>query len=90
LLGKTETHDAILAGSNLSGSPLIREKSFARQNVRILAAFDDEAKRGESAAAFNALAKGLACAAFQPGGVKFLGDRWEVVLTPFTATEEKP
>lgn len=27
--------------------------------------------------AFNALAEGLACAAFQPGGVEFLGDRWE-------------
>jgi hypothetical protein len=33
--------------------------------------------KGESARAFNALAKGLAAAAFSPGGVRFLGDRWE-------------
>jgi hypothetical protein len=30
-------------------------------------------KKGASAAAFNALAEGLACLAFAPGGVKFLG-----------------
>lgn len=27
--------------------------------------------------AFNALAEGLACAAFSPGGVRFGGSRWE-------------
>lgn len=30
-------------------------------------------KKGESAAAFNRLAEGLACLAFAPGGVTFLG-----------------
>lgn len=34
-------------------------------------------KRGEAAAAFNALARGLACCAYQPGGVTFLGDHYE-------------
>ena len=33
---------------------------------------------GGAASAFNALAKGLACLAFCPGGVQFLGRRWEV------------
>lgn len=33
-------------------------------------------KKGKSAAAFNALARGLAAAAFQPGGVRFAGLRW--------------
>lgn len=30
-------------------------------------------KQGDSARAFNALAEGLACLAFAPGGVKFAG-----------------
>ena len=34
-------------------------------------------KRGETAAAFNALAKALAIMSFWPGGVLFLGDRYE-------------
>jgi len=34
-------------------------------------------KPGEAAIVFNALAEGLACLAFQPGGVTFLGDHWE-------------
>ena len=34
-------------------------------------------KRGETAAAFNALAEALALMSFAPGGVRFLGDRWE-------------
>jgi hypothetical protein len=33
-------------------------------------------KRGESAAAFNALAEGLAIGAFQPGGVTAFGSHW--------------
>lgn len=35
-------------------------------------------KPGESAFAFNALAEGLALLARCPGGVKFLGDHWEI------------
>jgi len=34
-------------------------------------------KKGESAAAFNALAEGIACLAFAPGGVKCFGGHWE-------------
>lgn len=34
-------------------------------------------KKGETAAAFNALAKALALLSFFPGGVRFLGDRYE-------------
>jgi hypothetical protein len=37
-------------------------------------------KRGESAAAFNALAEGLACLAFAPGGVKAFGMHWQAKL----------
>lgn len=33
-----------------------------------------------TADAFNALAEGLAYLAFQPGGVKFLGNHWEAQL----------
>ena len=33
-----------------------------------------------TAEAFNRLAEGLACLAFVPGGVTFLGDRWEAQL----------
>lgn len=33
-------------------------------------------KKGAAAAAFNALAQGLACAAYQPGGVTFAGRHW--------------
>ena len=34
-------------------------------------------KKGESAAAFNALARGIACLAFAPGGVTTFGSHWE-------------
>lgn len=34
-------------------------------------------KKGQTAEAFNRLAEGLACMSFVPGGVVFLGDRWE-------------
>jgi hypothetical protein len=35
------------------------------------------AKKGDSARAFNALAEGLALLSMFPGGVKFLGEKWE-------------
>ncbi len=34
-------------------------------------------KKGQTAEAFNRLAEGLACMSFVPGGVMFLGVRWE-------------
>lgn len=36
------------------------------------------AKRGEKGRAFNAVAQGLACLAFCPGGIVFAGHHWEV------------
>jgi hypothetical protein len=38
-------------------------------------------KKGESAKAFNALAKGLACLAFAPGGVNAFGGHWQTNST---------
>lgn len=38
---------------------------------------DDETSQLGTARVFNELAKGIACAAFSPGGVTFLGDHWE-------------
>lgn len=35
------------------------------------------AHRGEKAKAFNAIAQGLACLAFCPGGIVFAGHHWE-------------
>jgi hypothetical protein len=37
-------------------------------------------QRGESSAAFNALAEGLACLAFASGGVTAFGNHWEAEL----------
>ena len=34
-------------------------------------------KKGETAAAFNALAEGIAILSFAPGGITFMGDHWE-------------
>lgn len=34
-------------------------------------------KRGETAAAFNALAEGIAILSFAPGGVRAFGEHWE-------------
>jgi hypothetical protein len=39
-------------------------------------------KKGEAAALFNRLADALAVMAFQPGGVRFCGTRYEGRLTP--------
>ncbi len=37
-------------------------------------------KRGETAAAFEALAEGIACQAFAPGGVMAFGVHWKASL----------
>lgn len=36
-----------------------------------------QTKKGESAAAFNKLAEGIAILSFAPGGITFLGDHWQ-------------
>jgi hypothetical protein len=38
-------------------------------------------RRGETAEAFNRLAEGLACAAFAPGGVRFMGLHFDAERT---------
>lgn len=38
-------------------------------------------KKGQAAQAFNALAEGLACLAFAPGGVTFCGLHFEATFT---------
>lgn len=55
---------------------------IARESAQVIAEKGDiimfrSPKKGESGKAFNALARGLACLAFAPGGVKFLGLHWE-------------
>jgi hypothetical protein len=40
-------------------------------------------KRGETAAAFNTLARGLAVMALNPGGVAFIGQVWCAAHSPF-------
>ena len=37
-------------------------------------------KKGETAKAFNALAEGVACLSFVPGGVKIFGSHWEAII----------
>lgn len=62
--------------------------AIARECADVVAAHGDDilyrsARRGDTAVAFNALAKGLAVLAFSPGGVEFAGLRfragWEAV-----------
>lgn len=45
----------------------------------VIAAHGDDLQYGgrHTTDAFNSLARGLACCAYQPGGVTFLGDHWE-------------
>lgn len=57
-------------------------EKIAKESAQIVAEKGDvlqfkSKKKGETAAAFNALAKGLAALSFCPGGVTFLGDHYE-------------
>lgn len=45
-------------------------------------------RRGEAAAAFNSLARGLAAMAYQPGGVTAFGEHWCVNHTECEAAAE--
>jgi hypothetical protein len=47
-------------------------------------------KPGKTAAVFNALARGLAAAAYQPGGVTFLGQHWCTDHVLCTSAEAQP
>jgi hypothetical protein len=87
--------DALLKASLSAAVPLwimeLREKSWteiqriAAECSQIVAENGDllmfkSKKKAESAAVFNALAKGTACLAFCPGGVTFLGLHFEASL----------
>ncbi len=55
---------------------------LARESAQIIAEKGDviqfrSKKKGETAAAFNALARGLAAGAFVPGGIRFLDMHFE-------------
>lgn len=57
----------------------------ARDTAQVVAAEGDNIlfrgpKRGDTARAFNALARGIACLSFAPGGVRVFGRRWEATL----------
>jgi hypothetical protein len=64
----------------------IREWSFkqrgdaAAECSQVIAEHGDDLMYGGNHCvdAFNKLALGLACSAYQPGGITFLGDHWEV------------
>lgn len=51
--------------------------------------FTTKGRKGSTAAVFNALAKGLAAGSFQPGGVTFLGRRWESRSRWFAAPSDQ-
>jgi len=60
-------------------------QSIAKESLQIVAEKGDlilfkSKKKGESAKAFNALAKGIAVLAFMPGGVTLFGLHFEMKL----------
>jgi hypothetical protein len=58
-----------------------RRVEVAREAAPLLASKGDVlmfgGRRGEAAEVFNALARAVACCAYQPGGVTVFGDHWE-------------
>lgn len=56
-----------------------RRAAAAAASSQIIAEHGDDLMFGGKHAAdtFNGLALGLACAAYSPGGITFLGDHWE-------------
>ena len=62
--------------------PWLELQKLATEAAQIVAEKGDiiryrSKKKGETAAAFNSLARGIAILSFCPGGVKFLDDRYE-------------
>lgn len=68
-----------LAAQLSCGQQLIGAPCPCRGLADIIAVHSDAIVRGEpgAAQAFNALARGLALGAYQPGGVTFAGTHWE-------------
>jgi len=63
---------------DLRSKPRGELQALATEAAKVIAEHGDiimfrGGKKGDTAAAFNTLARGLACLAFSPGGVKFLG-----------------
>ena len=68
----------------LQGTPWSEMTRMASDVCQMIAEHGDlilfkSKKQGESAKAFNALARGVAILSYVPGGVTFLGDHWETV-----------
>lgn len=66
----------------LKSWPIERIMARAHELAGVVASTADvaqfkNAKKGQTAAAFNALAEGIACLAFAPGGVKRFGLHFE-------------
>lgn len=79
--------------AKLQARPWSHIEARARECAQVVAEKGDvlqfrSKKAGESANAFNHLAEGLACLAFAPGGVKFLGDHY-VACHPETKPPER-
>lgn len=71
-----------LHAMELRNRPWSELQAVAQEAAQVIAEKGDlimfkSTKKGESAKAFNALARALAILSFVPGGVKFLGDHWE-------------
>lgn len=60
--------------------PEIQRAAMGGESGQYIAEHGDElmygGKKGRAAAAFNHLARGLACLAYAPGGVSFAGEHW--------------
>jgi len=56
-----------------------QRRAAAEESAYVIAEHGDDLLYGgkHCADAFNRLALGIACAAYQPGGIRFLGDHWE-------------
>ena len=66
--------------TELRGTSHWQRVSLAREDAAQIAAHGDalmfRSKKGETARSFNALARGLAIGAYQPGGITFAGQHW--------------
>ena len=73
-----------LHAAELARMPYAEVLRVARECAQVVAEKGDiiqwrSKRKGETAAAFNALARGLAAASFSPGGVVFLGEHHQHV-----------
>lgn len=61
--------------------PFVEVQRIAQESADVVASKGDAlqfgGRKGEAAHAFSALARGIAAASMCPGGITFLGVRWE-------------